>query len=358
MVSNAIRMSINPVRRLQRHGTSRTVKKTSEQGPTSGRDAQYAAMSEPPAVIDQDGGGREPPVPPLAAAASLGCRAINPDDLDEVVALLGRGFPERDAAYWWLGFARHRAHPIPEDCPALGFLLRANGRAVGVVLTLYGAPGPHGPRCNLSSWYVEPAFRPFATLLDRVAMRRREVTFTNISAAPHTVAMHVARGFAPSCRGQFFAIPACAPRLPGRRVTDAAQPGAAAELPAHERQLLADHTAYGCVCVVGHDETGAVPFVFVRHPVRWLQWKLGRSPLYYLQLVYCRSLASVTAFARPLGRHLLRHHATAVVALDADGVIPGLPGRYVAGMDVRLARGPDLVRAGDLSYSELVIFGA
>ena len=41
-------------------------------------------------------------------------------------------------------------------------------------------------RCNVSSWYVEPAFRSFASLLVLRALKNKDVTYLNISPAPAT----------------------------------------------------------------------------------------------------------------------------------------------------------------------------
>ena len=86
-------------------------------------------------------------------------------------------------------------------------------------------------------------------------MRRREVTFTNISAAPHTLAMHSARGFSPSSGGQFAFLPLLARQRPGHIVKAAAAAGALDGLADFERRMLIDHAGYGCICAVGHDGT-------------------------------------------------------------------------------------------------------
>ena len=62
-------------------------------------------------------------------------------------------------------------------------------------------------RCNLSSWYVDPAFRAYATLLVSHALSHRDVTYLNVSAAPHTWPIIEAQGFARYCDGIFVAVP-------------------------------------------------------------------------------------------------------------------------------------------------------
>ena len=90
-------------------------------------------------------------------------------------------------------------------------MLDNDGRPVGVLLLLYtfrdegGEPSIY---CNLSSWYVEPAFRNYATLLTKIAQRHKEVTYLNISPATWTWPIIEAQGFSSYCSGLFFSIPA------------------------------------------------------------------------------------------------------------------------------------------------------
>ncbi len=294
------------------------------------------------------------------AKAPVSCRLIGESDLDGVVDLLTRGFQVRTADYWRRGLAQHAAHPVPDGCPAFGFLMESDGRPVGVLLTLYSTRDDRrstGVRCNLSSWYVEPRFRAFAPLLDQVARRHRHVTYVNISAAPHTWAMHEARGYERYCTGQMLAFPLLGPARRGVRLR-AVRPGDTLDdLPAFERRLVADHARLGCICLIASDEAGSRPFVFLRRPVDALRYRIGWSPLHYGQLVYCRATSDLTRFAGAVGRHLLRHHALPCVLVDANAKLDGLAGLWLGGRGTRFKRGPDTVRLGDLAYSELVLFG-
>ena len=305
--------------------------------------------------------GAESSAPAVGPPPVLRCRPIADDDIDGVVALLTRGFRERDAAYWRRGLDRMAARAIPDGCPRFGHVMTADGRMVGVVLTIFSASrDPEGTEdwCNLSSWYVDPAFRPYATLLDRVAMKRARTTYTNISAAPHTVPGHEARGFRRIGAGQVLAAPILARRVPGARLRAVAPDDALPELPPSERDLLRDHAAYGCIALVGTDARGAAEgFIFARHPVQRIKWRLGFSPVHYGQLVHCRSPEALPRFSRALGRHLLLRHGLPWILVDADSPIAGLPGRFRPGWGLRLRRGRDHVPPGDLAYSEMAMFG-
>src|SRR3954454_8361893 len=87
-------------------------------------------------------------------------RQIVPGDANAVVDLLTRGFPIRGRDYWSRAFARLEAHATPPGLPKYGYLLEGDGVPVGVILLIFSSV-PVGAattvRCNVSSWYVEPA---------------------------------------------------------------------------------------------------------------------------------------------------------------------------------------------------------
>ena len=86
-------------------------------------------------------------------------------------------------------FAQLRRHATPAGLPKFGYLLESDGRVVGAVLlicSLVRDGDQDVPRCNLSSWYVDAAFRAYAPMLVSRAMRHKDVTYVNVSPAPHT----------------------------------------------------------------------------------------------------------------------------------------------------------------------------
>ncbi len=277
------------------------------------------------------------------------CRPIAPADLPAVADLLGRGFPARPRRYWARGLDRLARRDVPAGYPRFGYLLEAGGVPVGVLLMIVAAvPGDTDAiRCNLSSWYVEPAFRGHAAGLGAMPFRHRGVTFVNSSPAPNTWATIEAQGFRRYATGQMFALPALARGGPDLRV-EPFRPGA--DVP--EATLLADHRATGCMALVGRGPDGAHPFVFLP-----LHARQGRLPLPGVQLVYCASLDALARFARPLGAYLLGRGRPLVV-FDAPGPVPGLPGRFWPGHAPKYSRGPHPPRLGDLAYTEFAMFGA
>jgi hypothetical protein len=132
------------------------------------------------------------------ATPKLRCREISETDLESVAALLTRGFVGRSRDYWMQGLRRQAARQVPNGYPRFGYLLDLDGAAVGVLLLLYTSRSDGGDvaiQCNLSSWYVEPAFRNYAPMLTKIAQRHNEVTYLNISPATWTWPIIEAQGF-------------------------------------------------------------------------------------------------------------------------------------------------------------------
>jgi hypothetical protein len=111
------------------------------------------------------------------------CREISAADLEAVADLLTRGFAGRSREYWTQGLRRQAAREVPDGYPRYGYMLHNDGLPVGVLLLLYTSRidgGVPAILCNLSSWYVEPAFRNYAPMLTKIAQRHKEVTYINI----------------------------------------------------------------------------------------------------------------------------------------------------------------------------------
>src|SRR5262249_6826441 len=144
---------------------------------------------------------------PSSSSARLGIREIADADIDPVINLLARGFPN-PRRYWEVGLGRLRRRPVPPNVPRYGYLLEANGKPVGVIL-LISSQRSIGYRqelfSNFSSWYVEPAFRSHATQLLKRALTNKQATFLSISPAGHVRPIYEALGFKRYSGGQFLA---------------------------------------------------------------------------------------------------------------------------------------------------------
>ena len=282
------------------------------------------------------------------------CREIAFDDLDAVADLLARGFVGRSRDYWMAGLRRQAARSVPEGYPRFGYLLDHDRAPVGVLLLITTDRGGDAPeiRCNLSSWYVEPAFRNYAPMLTKIAQRLKQVTYVNISPARWTWPIIEAQGFRAYCNGLFFSLP-----LLSRAGTDArveivpADVTEIAGLPAAEAELLIRHARYGCLSLVVRAARGAVPFVL--QPMRIRRGFLAPPAM---QMVYCRDIADYVACAGIISRVLLGRGKLSVI-LDANGPVPGLRGIYTERRGRKYVKGPVQPRLGDLSDTELVIYG-
>ena len=289
-------------------------------------------------------------------AQKLRCREIADTDLDAVAELLTRGFAGRSRGYWLQGLRRQAARQVPTGYPRFGYMLDNDGRAAGVLLLLYASRiegGEAAIHCNLSSWYVEPAFRNYAPLLTKIAQRHKEVTYLNISPATWTWPIIETQGFSSYCSGLFFSIPVLSRAAPGMTVETIAPDTRSIEgLSDIEVELLTRHARYGCLSLVCRTpDRGAIPFILLPMRIRrgWIA-----PPA--MQLVYCRDIAEFVQCAGAIGRALIRHGKISVI-LDSNGPVAGLAGVYSSARGRKYFKGPHPPRLADLTDTELVLYG-
>jgi hypothetical protein len=241
-------------------------------------------------------------------------------------------------------------HPTPAGFPKYGYLLEHDGAVVGAILLIFSeipsASGGTSIRCHVTSWYVKPAFRCYATMFFSKGLKHKHVTYLNISARQATLPIVKVHGFSKYSKGQFLAIPAlrwCS--ASGRvKVVEAIS----AEVPdSFDKDLILAHLKFGCICLWCTTTTGAYPFVFQKRHFK------GIVP--GVQLIYCRDLDDLVRFARPIGL-FLASRGIFLVRADSNGPIPGLPGKFFDGMEPRYFKGPK-PRLGDLAYTQSVIAG-
>jgi hypothetical protein len=230
--------------------------------------------------------------------------------------------------------------------PRYGYMLEANGKAVGVILVVSSLRA-NGQRLfsNLSGWYVEPEFRGHATRLFTHAIGHSQTTYLNVSVATHIRPIIEAFGFQRYSEGQFLAFPALARNRQNARtrVIKADR----SDLDERERRLLESQASYGCIsfCVT---DGRTHPFVFLPRTIRRL--------VPCVQLVYCRDIADLIDMAGTVGRYLLLL-GRPFVLVDANGRIPGLSGKYFPEATPKYYKGPLAPQLGDLTETEATIFG-
>lgn len=226
-----------------------------------------------------------------------------------------------------------------------------DGVPVGVLLLIYTSlvvDGVAKVRCNVSSWYVEPAFRGYAALLSSHATAHKHLTYVNFTPAPPTWPILEAQGYKRFCNGNFVSVPMLSRASPGSRVrivTPDMPRGK--DLQTFEIELLLAHAEYGCLSVTCQSAGGRHPFVFGLY----LTYRV--VPNAYL--LYCRSMQDFVQFARPLGQFLARR-GYPIVVLDSNGPVHGLVGIYRDNRP-KYFKGPEQPRVGDMAYCERGMFG-
>lgn len=286
---------------------------------------------------------------PAAPGASLRVREIVESDLPAVAALLTKGFSFRSNDYWLRGLERHARRARPAGYPTYGYCLEHSGVPVGVILLLFSevyAGAQTIVRCNVSSWYVEPQFRTFGSMMVKAATRDKGVTYFNITPAPHTWAAVEAQGFSVYCKGQMYGALALSWPLRGAKAEVFAEDRIDGLAP-FEVELLRQHASFGCLSVVVRDAGKACPFVFQKHYVK------GIVPVF--RLIYCRDVADVQTLAGNIGR-LLACRGGFLVRFDANRPAKGIVGWYSENRGRKYVKGPRPPHLGDLAYTEAVIF--
>ena len=285
----------------------------------------------------------------MASSFKIQGRPIEERDLDEVAVLLARGLSYRKEYFVQL-FDRLRTHPTPPGFPKYGYVLANQASIVGAILLIFSEVKTSGSsliRCHVTSWYVEPEFRPYAALFFWPMLKRSDVTYLNTSARPGSIATIQVQGFSKYSEGQFVTIPLLhfhSGLHHGVLRWANGQPPDAECDPAEQDILLA-HQKYGNISFWCIEQGKAYPFVF--------QKRLFKGILPGAQLVYCREVGDVVRFVGPIGRAFISR-GLFLLRMDSNGPVAGLTGLYINGMEPRYYKGPK-PRVGDLAYTQTVM---
>jgi hypothetical protein len=193
-------------------------------------------------------------------------RKITDADLFELGALLAEGFPKRTLEDWRAALRILVDRPSVEGFPKYGYCLEDAGRLEGVLLLLT-ATIDGVTRSNLSSWYVRPRYRSFATLMHKCAVRTRGSTYLNLSPATHTLRNIESLGFRPYTGGTLLLDATSAVKM-GNSTVRSFTPDAASTLDAEARRSVETHCRYGCNALLLEDKEG--PMIAL-YRVRWLK---------------------------------------------------------------------------------------
>jgi hypothetical protein len=279
------------------------------------------------------------------------CRQIEQTDIAEVAGLFARRLPRRSPQYWLGIFAQLDRLEPQAAMPKYGYLLAFGDAVVGAILLICRSVRTMDiptTRCNLSSWCVEPDFRAYAPLLVSQAHRHKDVTYVNVSPAPHTLPIIEAQGFERYCNGVFVAVPILSRSFGGRIEVLNAHQRPEVDFRPSDRQLLLEHAAFGCIGLWCITSDHAYPFVF--------RPRFIKTFVPCAQLIYSPGVANFVRFARPIGS-FLRRRGRPFVIIDANGPIPGLIGTFRRGLMPKYFKGPNCPPLGDLAYTESALFG-
>jgi hypothetical protein len=285
-------------------------------------------------------------MPPMTAQFRLDIhsRQIADSDVEATAKLLGKGLGYSTQVFLRI-FDRLKQHPTPDGFPKYGYLLEVGGSIVGAILLIFSTIRSSGApmvRCHVTSWYVEPAYRCYGALFYLKPLNLKNVTYMNVSARASALPFLKIQGFQKYSNGQFVAFPMLKWARGERVQLVSGDTVPAVPFETFERDLLLTHARYGCLTLWCLTPERAYPFVF--------QSRLYKGIFPGVQLIYCRDVADVVRFARPIGSFLAAR-GKFVLRIDANGPIAGLPGIYFEGMEPRFYKGTK-PRLGDLAYTQ------
>jgi hypothetical protein len=280
----------------------------------------------------------------VSSVPGIRCRQIDEGDTPAVAELLTRGFPNRNRQFWYHALDQLTRRAPPSDLPKYGYLLETDGVLVGAILLICSTVrigGTLAPRCNLSSWYVEPAFRAYAPLLVSQALRHKEATYLNVSAAPHTWPIIEAQGFSRYSEGIFVCFPALGAGSKSGKV----------EVRDGRRSVRAGDARSTCRAwlhqrVVRHGRRQLSIRVSSAHGQRFCAVRTAHLLPRYRRLRPLRRTARPLPRApRPADRHCRCERTDTGTA------------RHLSPRQQADFRGPQRPRLGDLAYTEYAILG-
>lgn len=272
-------------------------------------------------------------------------REIETADIARAAALLAEGFPGQDAASWTAVLRTLDARPTLTGYPRMGFVVEADGRLEGIIL-LISSLIDGVVRSNLSSWYVRPDARQYATFLFQRSIKQRGGIYLNLSPSVEALPIAKAFGFKPYTGGVLRFDARSALRAAGNRVR-AIDARNLSMLDDAARDTVRIHLGYGCRACSIEDGNGALPIIYrVRRVKRIVP----------VARIVSGDPARVAASAGDLSRFFLMR-GIAGFFIDAPRDIEGVTGAsHLPDKDVRYVKGAPAPAPGDLRETEMAIF--
>jgi hypothetical protein len=279
-------------------------------------------------------------------------RPITESFLEEAVKMLARGFPYRPIQFWKDGVSRLRQFRSPHQAWPYGYFLQVDGADVGIILTIASERTlPEGGLqtvVNLSSWYVEPAYRGLAPfMLRRVLKNSDPVTiFTDLTPTPAVIRINEALGFRCWNEGCMilglpwfgFALRSKGTVLPLHKLPSGA-------LNDSVRQMMEDHAGMGAVVGILLDQSATLPLIFYR--TRW-------KGLPAVCLAYADNRAQVLSSLSAVARFLISE-GHVLLRIDGNQVDCPRCAPFFRARGRRFLRGRLDQKRIDYAYSEHVL---
>lgn len=283
---------------------------------------------------------------------TIDVRAIDAADTPAVGRFLHDHLNRRVPAEAWV-----RAVNVPwkVDAPNHGFLLRAEGRVVGVYLAFYSQrviDGRQEDFCNLGAWCVLPEYRFHSVRLLKALLAQPGYTFTDLSPSGTVVPLNERLRFRHLDTATALVPGLPWPSRPGRTeiVTDRAAIERA--LVGRDVEIYHDHAGAAAAQHVLLRRGGDYCYVIFRRDRR-------KNLPVFASVLYVSNPALFHASSRLFGRHLLLRHG--VLATLAELRVVGhrpRPSIMLRAPRRKMYRSahlaPDQI---DYLYSELVCVG-
>lgn len=279
---------------------------------------------------------------------------IDTATIERAIAILRRGFPEREASFWTGGFAkieRLRARQGQYGGP-LGYLLSGRDGDGGVLLTMRSSRLKIQGSievCNLSSWYVDPPHRALAPLMLRKLLKGEEGNLvTDLTPSESVGALNLKLGFSTWSDGVIFASAIPWATLPASRdgTIRPYDDQTRLLLREDEREMMDAHLDLDCLGAVLLSDAGATPVIL--RVIRRRGWRIGH-------VIFAECRRKVLSALPCLTRLLLRRGITAA-AIDGTTDLSPRGAHFRAGQ-LRFFKGEVNPGKIDYAYSELVLLG-
>lgn len=274
-------------------------------------------------------------------------RPIGFQSLDEALPVLSRGFARLPLSSWAAGLGRLRQFGAMSPAAGAGYLLQAESRDVGVILTIPSRrpDKPAQPIVNLSSWYIDPEHRWRAPLMLQRVVACNETLYTDLTPTEPVQAIIGRLGFRAWTEGILvFALPWHALKPAGDSHV----------IPLHKlpqdvftpaiRRLMDEHAALDCIAGGLWDGHRMHPLVFSR---------TRRRGMPVARLIYADSRALVIAHMPAISRFLLREKFL-LLAMNADRSERISGSLFARRPAPAFFKGTDTPPQCDFAYSEYV----